>query len=172
MEIGGSGMGREAEGAGGLFVEDGVPCLTQRTLAPMGAWHLLLGCVMLNQTHRRQARPAVEAILAAAAGPEEFAAAPDGPIAAALLPCGLATRRLAVLRAMTEAHLAGEHVLKLPGLGPYAWDSYDIFALGALLGPEDVGDLSLRPFLIGAHAGRWAAPPRMPYARRGSGRPG
>jgi hypothetical protein len=141
------------------FVEDGIPCLTQRTLAPIGDWHLLLGCMMLNQTHRRQARPALVTIFERAGRPEDLAGAEIGD---ALLPCGLATRRERGIREMTAALLAGVPVLKLPHIGDYAIDSWHIFARGVVLFPEDVGDHSLKPYLEGVWAGRWPAPEPQP----------
>ncbi len=137
------------------FVEDGVPCLTQRTLRRYGPWHLIVGCLMLNQTDRRQARPALRRIFAMAPSPGAFLRADRARMREVLLPCGLADARGLRLRQMSEAYVAGAPPTRLPGLGPYAWDSYDIFINGALLHPEDVGDHSLRPYLVGAWEGRW-----------------
>jgi hypothetical protein len=130
----------------------------QRTLAPLSDWHLMVGCMMLNQTTRRQAFPALERIFGLAPGPEEFLRLPDGALRPALLPCGLADRRMGGLRRMTAALLSGVPVLKLPYAGQYAWDSYDIFVKGAVLHPSDVGDTSLRPYLEGVWEGRWPPP--------------
>jgi hypothetical protein len=147
------------------FVEDGVPCLTQRTLVRLSPWALLVGCAMLNQTHRRQARPALVEVFRMGGTPEEFLGVPDAPLRAALLSCGLADRRMQGLRQMTAAWLRGVPPRRLPHTGPYAWDSYDIFVRGVVLHPDDVGDHSLKPYLEGVWEGRWPPPEPPTHGR-------
>jgi hypothetical protein len=106
---------------------DDLPCTTQRACAEVGPWHLLVGCMMLNKTDRRQARPAIRALFDLAPIPEDLQNVRDDQLLAILHPCGLANRRLIALRAMTADWLTGRAVKDLRYCGQYALDSYDIF---------------------------------------------
>lgn len=130
------------------FVPDGLPCLTQRVLAAVGPWHMLVGCAMLNRTHRRQAWPALERFFEIVREPEELAGVPDEALEPVLRPCGLARRRLDGIRKMTEDYLAGLPVSELRHVGKYGRDSFEIFMLGIRPEPGTVGDHELEKFLV------------------------
>ena len=129
------------------FVPDGVPCLTQRVTARLGTWHLLVGCMMLNRTERRQAWRALDALFDLAQGPEGLAAVPDDALRKILQPCGFGERRLTALRALTEDWLEGVPLADIRHVGRYALASHAIFCRGERPDPETVQDGQLRLFL-------------------------
>jgi hypothetical protein len=96
----------------------------------MGEWHLLVGCLMLNRTERRQAKRALIAIFSMAPRPEDLAEVEDSDLMEALRPCGFGNRRLKAIRALTEDWLAGLPVEEIRYCGRYASDSHDIFVRG------------------------------------------
>ena len=113
-----------------LLEFDDLPCATQRACAGLGAWHVLVGCLMLNRTERRQARTALRALFAAVPDPGYLRDADEGRLREILRPCGLGNRRLAALRALTEDWLEGRPVEEIRHCGPYAIDSFNIFVRG------------------------------------------
>ena len=132
-----------------LGLDDGMPCGVQRALAPLGEWHLLVGCVMLNKTDRRQARRALAEILRLAPDPESFVercVADDG-LLDAIRPCGLVGVRFARLVLMTVDYLRGVPLRDVFGIGRYALDSHDIFIMGKRPDPALVSDHELRKYL-------------------------
>jgi len=141
----------EKEKARVRFVDDGIPCLTQRVLAPYGGWHLLVGCLLLNLTDRCQARPALEKLFELLPGPERGAALmdSDGEARAILRPCGLVNKRIVAIREMSQDYLdpRKRKPLDLRYCGQYAIDSWDIFIGGARLLPEDTSDGELGLYL-------------------------
>jgi hypothetical protein len=126
---------------------DDDPCAVQRATVQLGGWQLIVGCMMLNKTHRKQARPALQRIFDLAPIPEEFADVPMEDLVEAIRPCGLYNRRALMLKRMTEDWMAGVAVEKLRGTGPYAWDSYDIFVRGIDLEPRPDMDAELVRYL-------------------------
>ena len=131
------------------FVPDGVPCLTQRVTVRLGTWHLLVGCMMLNRTERRQAWRALDALFDLAPGPEGLTVVPDDALREILRPCGFGERRLIALRALTEDWLEGVPIADIRHVGRYALDSHAIFCRGERPDPETVQDHQLQLFLEG-----------------------
>ena len=91
---------------------------------------MLVGCLMLNKTERKQAKKALREIFALAPSPEDLSAVPDAVLTEVLRPCGLWNRRLTGLRALTEDWLAGLPIDESRYCGRYARDSHDIFVGG------------------------------------------
>lgn len=113
-----------------LLEFDDQPCATQRACATLGAWHVLVGCLMLNRTERRQARAALRALFVLAPDPGCLADVDEDRLREILRPCGLGNRRLTAIRALTEDWLAGKPVEDIRYCGPYAIDSFNIFVRG------------------------------------------
>lgn len=93
---------------------------------------LLLCCILLNQTQRRQVDRVLHALLAQYGSAAAMAAADEGQLAALLRPLGLHRRRARTLIAFAAAFLRDEWLrpAELPGVGRYGQDAYDIFYLG------------------------------------------
>ena len=92
------------------FVDDGRPCLTQRTLAAVSPWHLVVGVLMQNRTDRGCARPALERVFRIAPTPEDALALSGegrGLLLEAIRSCGLQNRRLRAILEATEDYVAG-----------------------------------------------------------------
>jgi methyl-CpG-binding domain protein 4 len=106
---------------------DDLPCATRRACVQRGAWHVLVGCLMLNRTTRTQARSALRKLFALVPEPGRLAAVPDDRLLEILVPCGLGNRRLVALRALTEDWLEGLPVEEIRHVGQYALDSFNIF---------------------------------------------
>jgi len=110
-------------------------------------WRIIVACILLNQTHGRQVRPMISQLLARAPGPREFCRwmqQIDGPkeLQTLLKPLGFNQRRQRTLTAMSDSFLMlncppaeatnAQWAESLPGVGPYARDSLDIFRYGHL----------------------------------------
>ena len=106
---------------------DDKPCATQRACAELGAWNVLVGCLMLNRTTRVQARAALQKLFEVAEDPGDLEHVPDETLAEILRPCGLGNRRLKAIRALTEDWLNGLPVEQMRHVGQYAIDSFNIF---------------------------------------------
>ena len=152
------------------FVDDGLPCLTQRVCAQHSDWHILIGCLLLTKTDRKQARPALEMLFDRVPGPAEAAALKDPEDKEALRdvlePCGLLNRRFQAIVELSRDYLdpSKRVPLDLSWVGKYAIDSYDMFALGAELHVADVEDPELTDWLVGFWEGRlehWRVPAAM-----------
>jgi len=118
----------------------------QQVGLPNEEWRILVVCALLNQTHGRQVRPMVSSLFARAPGPVEFCAwIQDGgrsKLCELIKPLGFCNRRSNILIALSDSmvalNLPPEHVSgsgwaqNLPGVGPYALDSLDIFRYGSL----------------------------------------
>lgn len=129
--------------------DDGLPCGVQRALAPLGEWHLLLGCIMLNKTDRKAARRALAKIVRVAPDPESFVekCVADDDILDAIRPCGLVSVRFARLVLMTVDYLRGVPLGDIFGVGRYALDSHDVFIMGKKPDPALVSDHELKKYL-------------------------
>lgn len=104
-------------------------------------WKLLVGCILLNLTNRKQVDRVVDSLFARYVGPAEMALANETVVATLLSPIGLQNRKAATLirmsrefmeekRRSNRGTLDESQVSKLPGVGPYALDSYRFFVLG------------------------------------------
>mmetsp|Transcript_39703 Transcript_39703/g.91990 ORF Transcript_39703/g.91990 Transcript_39703/m.91990 type:complete len:356 (-) Transcript_39703:82-1149(-) len=95
-------------------------------------FHLLVCCVLLNQTRRVQVDRILFVLLAAFPSPATMAAADKTELAQLLKPLGLHRRRATSLRLLAAEFEKGawEKPMELPGVGRYGQDAYDIFCLG------------------------------------------
>ena len=130
-----------------LLRDDDVPCLTQRVLARLGGWELLVGCLMLNKTDRRQALPVLVDLLVRWSTPEEMAVADPDEMFEMIKDCGLGRRRTDALRSVSAQWAAGERPPGMKWCGKYADDSYKIFWTGTPMLPEEVTDGELASYL-------------------------
>lgn len=100
-------------------------------------WKLLVCCVLLNQTHRRQVDRVLEELFERYPDCLAMAMADEDELADAVRSTGFArskARRLVELSsgwAVSSSPIPPEsYVAGLAGVGPYALDSYRIFVLG------------------------------------------
>jgi len=108
---------------------DGV--LFQEWLASEPFW-MLVACSLVNLTTWEQAKPAFAWLRRSYAGEHELACAHEESLHGPLRPLGLWRRRSALLVRMADAYLArppatSADVLRLPGCGRYAADSWALF---------------------------------------------
>jgi methyl-CpG-binding domain protein 4 len=98
---------------------------------------MVVACVLLNRTTRRQVDGVIGGLFERWPGPEEMADADPGLLALTLRPLGLHNRRAETLRRLSSDWLGGfDEVTELYGVGKYAADSWAIF---------QEGDLSVEP---------------------------
>lgn len=108
-------------------------------------WALMCAHVLLNRVHGRVTRRALEKLWAVADTAESMAKARFEDIRDAIRECGLYNRNAGLLKALSEAFVAGKRRWDLPGYGPYANESTRIFIDGEVFIP---GDRVLRAYLI------------------------
>lgn len=117
--------------------------ILQAELVKKSPWHMLVGCILLNQTTRKQVDRAWPKIFEVWPTPEEAVQADRTKleiVRRALHPLGLENKRLKTIRRMSVDYLMEyehcEHdathinVHSLYGCGKYASDSFKIFVLG------------------------------------------
>jgi len=107
--------------------------LLQESLFP-NEWLILVSCMMLNCTSRKQVQQVLPEFVKRWPSPQSLMAADLADVAAVTRPLGFANRRAAAIVKMTRRYLAGpwEHASELPGVGPYAAAAWDIFCAGTL----------------------------------------
>lgn len=110
--------------------------LIQEDLWP-DEWLILVACMMLNCTTRKQVEKVLPEFRRRWPTPQAFAGSEPGEVRDLIRPLGFANRREANLRKMTAAYLAGgwKHAQELPGIGAYAAAAWEIFCAGHL--PEE-----------------------------------
>lgn len=96
---------------------------------------MLVACQLVNLTTWQQARPAFEHMTALYDGAEDLRYAGVGELRSPLRPLGLWKRRAVMLPRFADAWVRGrpstaEDVMKMPGCGRYASDSWAIFVDG------------------------------------------
>lgn len=123
-------------------------------------WKLLVGCIMLNLTSARQARPVWEKFFQRWPSAEHlWAEAAPAPVLLEMLdmirPLGLQNKRSWAIWRMTFDFIAlrpdknlDVDISRLHGVGKYGSDSYNMFCRGYLV--EDAKDKELQNYL------RWA----------------
>jgi methyl-CpG-binding domain protein 4 len=117
--------------------------LIQEDLWP-NEWLILVSCMMLNCTTRKQVEKVLPPFIAAWPTPQAFLKADPESIQAMIRPLGFAKRRTQNLLKMTERYLAApwEHAHELPGIGDYAARAWEIFCRDTL-GDEPPKDHAL-----------------------------
>ena len=97
-------------------------------------WKMLVGCIMLNQTHNRQVRRVIYDFFEKYPNPESINedAIPD--ITERLRPLGFYNRRASTILRFSREYINKENdqrnISDLYGIGKYAMDSYEIFING------------------------------------------
>lgn len=120
-------------------------------------WKLLVGCVLLNLTSRAQVDTVIDRLFERWPDPVSMSQASLPELIEVLMPLGLYNRRAATLKSLSAGFierkrstnrgtLLEEDVEGLPGVGPYALDSYRIFVLGDR-SRFDSGDKVLEAYL-------------------------
>jgi methyl-CpG-binding domain protein 4 len=105
--------------------------LIQELYWPDG-WKILVCCLCLNLTTRKQMEPVVSELFRRWPTPELLAEAPDDELAELIRPLGMWKKRTLSLKRMSAQFAAGgwSDVSELHGVGKYASDAYRIFILG------------------------------------------
>lgn len=124
-------------------------------------WALLVGCMLLNQTTRKQVDRVINELLSRWPTPQQLMLADVEELRILLRPLGFAKKRSATLQkfsaqwfemlvyGMNVRQLSPMTVGRLHGCGDYAVDSYRIFVLDVPLRPEHVKDKELKAYLMG-----------------------
>jgi methyl-CpG-binding domain protein 4 len=117
--------------------------LIQEDLFP-NRWHILVACLMLNCTSRKQVEKVIRPFIDRGPPPEALLAADPDDIKRLISPLGFGVRRTANLLKLAEAYLSSNWMdaRQLPGVGEYAGRSYDIFCRG-VIGSERPNDHAL-----------------------------
>ena len=95
-------------------------------------WKMLVGCIMLNQTHNRQVRQVIYDFFDKYPNPESITEAAIPDITERLRPLGFYNRRARTILKFSHEYINKqfEHISELHGIGKYASDSYEIFING------------------------------------------
>lgn len=117
--------------------------LLQESLWP-SEWLILVSCMLLNCTSRKQVEGVLPEFTKRWPTPEEFSRADRDEVRSLIAPLGFKDRRTDNLIRMTEDFLSGswEHVLQLHGVGDYAARCWEILCLGEI-GDEPPKDHAL-----------------------------
>jgi methyl-CpG-binding domain protein 4 len=114
--------------------------LIQETLWP-DEWLILVSCIMLNQTQRKQVEKVWPVFTKRWPTPQQFIQAPTCAVTEAVKPLGFGNRRTKNLQGMTRIYLCApwEHASDLPGIGQYGARAWEIFCQGKLgeVSPND-----------------------------------
>jgi len=107
--------------------------LIQEDIFP-NEWEILVSCIMLNCTRRKQVEGVLPEFRRRWPTPQAFLGASVDEVSTLCRPLGFVNRRTNNLRKMSEAYLAGnwQHARELPGIGDYAADAWQIFCRGEL----------------------------------------
>jgi len=95
-------------------------------------WKILVCCLCLNLTTRKQMEPVVERIFQRWPDAKSLSEADDTELTEVIRSLGMWKRRVNTLKKMSAQYHGGEwnDVLQLHGVGKYASDAYRIFVLG------------------------------------------
>lgn len=104
-------------------------------------WRVLVACILLNLTSRQQVDLVIDRLFYRWPTPGAMWRADQEEVQALIRPLGLWRRRSKTLKKMSREFILAklrtnhgtlpeEEVKNLPGVGPYALDSYRIFVLG------------------------------------------
>lgn len=96
---------------------------------------MLVTCILINRTHWRQVKPVLEQLRARCEGAFGLRFMPIEELLQILRPLGFYNRRASVLRRFCQAWMEHEpehfqDVLRMPGCGEYAAQSFQIFVQG------------------------------------------
>lgn len=107
-------------------------------------WLVLVACIMLNCTTRKQVEKILPEFMRLWPDPMTFLAGDERDVIIVIKSLGFANRRAMMLRRMTEAFVTNswKHAAELPGVGQYAARAWEIFCRG-ILGTEPPKDHAL-----------------------------
>jgi methyl-CpG-binding domain protein 4 len=110
-------------------------------------WKMMVCCMMLNQTTRRQVDVIREEFFNKWSTPEEMMGADESEVAKLLYSLGFYNRRARSLMRMSQDWQEKDwrRPIELHGIGKYAQDSWDIFVEGKL--PNKVEDHVLTKYV-------------------------
>jgi len=96
------------------------------------AWKMLMCCLCLNLTTRKQVEPVVTRLFERWPSAKALCEADDGELSGVIRSLGMWKKRTRTLKRFSEAYDAEgwSDVSELPGVGKYARDSHMIFSLG------------------------------------------
>lgn len=94
-----------------------------------GTWQHFVGCIMLNQTGRKQVKLVLPEFLSRWPDAVSFLSADHDEVVEIVKPLGMYNRRTNILRRMSQDWLSwdGNNATDLYGIGRYGRDSYEIF---------------------------------------------
>ena len=98
------------------------------------SWMILVTCVMLNCTTRKQVEKVLPEFVKRWPTPQDFIKAATVDVATLIKPLGFVQRRTVALKRMTELYLTGpwSDPRELPGIGEYGARAWEIFCKGDL----------------------------------------
>lgn len=107
--------------------------LIQEHLWP-NEWLILVSCILLNQTTRKQVEKILPNFIDKWPDPQSFLSCDINDLKNMIKPLGLYERRSKTLLNMTKKYLHGSwsHAKELPGVGQYGSRAWEIFCLGKL----------------------------------------
>lgn len=117
--------------------------LIQEDLYP-NKWHILVSCLMLNCTSRRQVEKVIRPFFDKWPTPEDLLKADLQEVKRIISPLGFGQRRSETLVKLATAFIKDDwtDARQLPGVGEYAGRAYDIFCRG-IIGSEPPKDHAL-----------------------------
>lgn len=100
----------------------------------VGEWRILLACMFLNCTSRKQVERVLPQFIRRWPDPTTLLRASRDDVVNVCRPLGFANRRTDNIFKMTAAFQAGDwhHAHQLPGVGDYGARAWEIFCLGRL----------------------------------------
>ena len=94
-------------------------------------WKILIVCLMLNQTSRKQVEPMIELFFEKWPTALDASTADEDEMREMIRSLGMYNRRVKTIKNMSKQYLEGfEHAKDLYGCGKYADDAYRIFIKG------------------------------------------
>lgn len=114
-------------------------------------WRVMVTCSLLNQTHGRGVRPMIDKFFETWPDPDTFMRAALDQVYTLIQPLGFGNRRTSGLKRMTQDYRMLKRWQECYGVGPYALDALDLFAIGKTnVRPADTW---LVPYLAWREAG-------------------
>lgn len=107
--------------------------LIQESLWP-NEWRILVACMLLNCTTRKQAERVIPEFFRRWPTPQIFENATVDEVNELIRCLGFGHRRTANLKKMTAGYIAGNwtHARELHGIGEYAATAWEIFCIGVI----------------------------------------
>ena len=105
--------------------------LIQESLWP-DEWRILVSCLLLNQTSRKQVDKVIDTLFHKFPGPVSMAMADEVQLASIIKELGLVNKRVKTLKRFSEEYMTKKWVTpkELYGCGKYADDTWRIFCRG------------------------------------------